>query len=69
MPENKPLIQMADKVRLDLNKILGELQQLHTEAVKQQQARVPEMDSVISRCEDCMERISDFKAVNFPNKK
>lgn len=69
MPNSKPVLQFSDKVRLELNKLLGDLQDVESAAAQQQEALVPEMDSVLARCAECRERIQAFKAVNFPGKK
>lgn len=69
MVQSKGLIQFNDKVRLELNKLLNEVEEIQTEAQKQDGARVPEMEHVISRCSDCIDRIKAFKEVNFPGKK
>jgi hypothetical protein len=65
----KPVIQIPDSTRLELNRLQTDLQSLLAEATKQQNAKVPGMDAAITRCTDCLERIADFKAINFPNRK
>ena len=69
MPSKKPVLSIGDNVRRELNDMLTDLQQIHDEASKQAEAGVPEMEAVVDRCKGCMERIAQFKAVNFPNKR
>jgi prefoldin subunit 5 len=69
MAVQKPVLVISDKVRLELNQLLAELNQIEGEAEKQIGASVPQMDAVIGICQQCRSQIESFKAVNFPNKK
>lgn len=69
MENKQPLIKLPDKIRVELNQLLSDLTAVKDEAIRQQEAGVPEMPAIIDRCDDCIRRIQDFKAVNFPGKK
>lgn len=69
MPEPKPIVVLNDKIRQELNRILQDAQTLLGEVTKQHNAGVPGMDAVADRCSSCIDRITQFKEVNFPGKK
>lgn len=66
---SKPLIKLDDKVRVSINQLLADFQSVRAEAVKQDQAMVPEMAQAIERCDDCIARLITFKEINYPGKK
>ena len=65
MKANGPL---SDKDRLELNRILKELQILQADTEKAIGAGMDELQPVLDRCVDCQERIIKTKAVYFPDK-
>lgn len=68
MAEYKP-IKIADKDRLELNRMQDALHMLMQDIEKAKAARIEGMDSVETRCLDCLDRIEQFKKIYFPNKK
>ena len=60
---------LGEQDRRQLNQLLAQIQELEQEALKAENARIRGMDSVISRCKDCQERIALMKETYFPGKR
>lgn len=59
---------LVDKDRLELNKLLRDLQSQQGDHEKAMSAGVDEVEPLLSRCIDCQERIKRIKAIYFPSK-
>ena len=62
-------IKLADSVRVECNNCLDELKGLREDILKAERAKVPGMDALHARCQECEERIASLKAEYFPNKR
>jgi uncharacterized protein with PIN domain len=65
MPGGKPL---GEKDRLELNKLLRDLQEQQKDHERAIEAGLEEVQPVLERCVDCQEQIKKIKAGYFPNK-
>jgi L-lactate utilization protein LutB len=61
-------VQLREKDRELLNEQLKELHDIKEDLKRAKSAKVENLDPIIERCDQCLERVKAFKRVYFPDK-